>query len=209
LLLASAYYRSELIVDRLLASLAPSGGLSLFVLARQLYEAGGAILYRAVASPAAVVLSRQAAREEWGLYADNARKQLWTVACMGASAVVAILVLGKPVLAAVFEHRRFSASDTELLWGLLMIMGPMFVCNVVGDFLNSASYAFGNTATPARIMAAVYTMFIGVKLLAFSVLQIYGLAIAASCHGLVLAVALGFGLHRSLRARRSNPSGGF
>ncbi len=203
LLLGSAYYRSELIVDRLLASLAPSGGLSLFVLARQLYEAGGAVLYRAVASPAAVVLSGLAARGEWGPYADNVRKRLWTVAWIGGGAVAAILVLGRPVLALVFEHRKFSASDTELLWELLLILGLMFACNVLSDFLNSAFYAFGDTATPTRIMAAVYTVFIGIKLLAFWALVIYGLALAASCHALVLLVGLGAAFRGSLRAKRS------
>ena len=58
LLLGTAYYKTDPLVDRFLLSTADSGSLSLYYLAQQIYSAMSQVLNKAMAAPLVPVLSR-------------------------------------------------------------------------------------------------------------------------------------------------------
>ena len=76
LLLGSAYYKTDQLLDRVLASMTPIGGITLLNLAQQLYGAGNAIISKAIVSPMVPQLARHANTNDWQNFSKILHKRL-------------------------------------------------------------------------------------------------------------------------------------
>ncbi len=190
LVLGTSYYKTDLLVDRFLASLAPAGGLSLLHLAQQMYGAGQQVLNKALSNPIVPVLSRKARNEEWELHGQiTTHRILWM---MGATGLVVLVLwaVGRPVLDGVFGHGNFDPPAIQDLWGLMLFLGPALIARSAGQILTTSFYSMGNTLTPTVVGSLGYTLGIVLRIALFYKYGLFGLAVAISLQAVLNNSAL-------------------
>jgi peptidoglycan biosynthesis protein MviN/MurJ (putative lipid II flippase) len=207
LILGAAYARTDILVDRVLASIAPVGSLSLLYLAQQILSAVGQVLNQTFVAPASPVLAQIAHRHEWG----NFRKALSSRAVRIGIIVlfVALCVpFSRPVLQLVFAHKNMDLAQIDRLTILLISLTGLLVGDSLGYLANIAFYSIGNTRTPAIVTGVVYSIIIPLKILVFAAVGIVGLAVCTSGYYIANVVVLAYFLNRNLRRISLGPPSG-
>jgi len=185
LLLGTAYYKTDPLVDRFLLSMAGSGSLSLYYLAQQLYSAASQVLSKAITAPMVPQLSRL---HKSGNDVEYRRIYYRKLLQMGIISLVGLLflgVLGWDILNLLFGYGKLSDSKVTELWWIMVWLGGVFVGGVIGQIASSSFYACGDTKTPTRLSIATYTVYIPCKVLVFYQWGVMGLAIVTSLYYLV------------------------
>jgi putative peptidoglycan lipid II flippase len=182
LLLGTAYYKTDPLVDRFLLSTASSGSLSLYYLAQQIYGAINQVINKAIAAPLVPLLSMlHKAGDRDGFRRAYHRKLLQT----GAISLAGLLVLGlfgQTMLDLLIGYGNVSADNVKELWWIMLWLSGMFVGGVAGQICSSSFYACGDTITPTRMSMSTYTVYIPSKVAAFYFWGVIGLAIATSIY---------------------------
>jgi putative peptidoglycan lipid II flippase len=208
LIAGASYYKMDPLVDRFLVSTLAPGSLSLLYLAQQLHGAGSQVLGKAMAVP---TMTRLSVAAKSGHRRDFARQFRHTFAAMlavGLLLVVGLLVIGRPTLATVMAHGELGREDSQVLWWLLVLTSGLLVGGSIGTLTAGAFYAVGDTKTPTVLGSVSFTIAIFVKVVAFSLFGLEGLALAISIYYLAsLALMTGALYRRGLLATRSDQSG--
>jgi len=198
LLLGTAYYKSDPLVDRFLLSTASSGSLSLYYLAQQIFGAASQIINKSIAAPMVPLLSKlHKAGDRVGfrrIYYQKLRQ-------VGAISIIGLLVLGvfgRALLDLLVGHGSVSADNVnELLW-VMIWLGGGFIGGTLGQILSSSFYAVGDTRTPTRLSIISYSVYIPCKIVAFFLLGIMGLAVTTSIYYLLNALLMFYFLRKGL-----------
>lgn len=191
LVVAGAYYRSDILVDRWLASLTPAGGLSLLFLATRLYGVASQVVNSAVTLPEMQRLATVAKAGSWQSFGASYRRLVAVVLGM-TLALYFVTISGLPLVGGFSSGS--SGEDLQTLWLLLVALGGVLVAGGTGQVLSSAHYARGDTRTPTRIGVIGFTMGIGLKALGLSTLGLVGVALGTSLYYIFIAV----GMHHSM-----------
>ncbi len=199
LLSRSIYFKSDIVVDRFLAGLAPVGALSMLTLSRQLYTAGHQVVNRAVTAPAIPALAQLAARGDWTQFRGLRSARVRWATGGAAASVLLLLLIGHPVLSAFFARSSYRPDQVDQTWQLLLVLSGVWVAGVTSQVLAGAFYAQGDTETPTRIGVISFTAGIALKLLGFRVWGVAGIAAGASLHYLLMGSLL-------VRAGRRTPA---
>ncbi len=182
LLLGTAYYKTDPMVDRFLLSTASSGSLSLFYLAQQIYGAVNQVINKAVASPLVPLLSKLHKAGDM----ESFRRTYWLkVLQVGAVSLVGLLVLGmtgQRLLTHLVGHGSVSASNITELWWIMIWLGGMFMGGTAGQICSSVFYACGDTSTPTQMSIITYTAYVPSKVTAFYFWGVEGLALVTSIY---------------------------
>lgn len=182
LLLGTAYYKTDPLVDRFLLSIASSGSLSLYYLAQQIYGAANQVLNKAITTPLVPALSMfHKAGDKAGFRRAYYRKLL-LVGAISLAGLLILGLLGQALLTFLVGHGKVSASNVAELWWIMIWLGGMFIGGAMGQICSSSFYACGDTITPTRISMLTYTAYIPVKVIAFYLWGIAGLAITTSIY---------------------------
>jgi putative peptidoglycan lipid II flippase len=201
LLLGSVYYKSDIVIDRVLATLVSSGFLSLYYLADQLWSSGYLVLSKAIAAPAIPRLAKAAARNDWPEFRSINRRRLAALLLIAGVTYLGLLLLGRPLLSLLFERSRFGPTEVRQLWWLLVALGGLWIGGAAGQIVATSFYAKGDTRTPMRIGAFWFTVGIGLKLAGFYLFGIWGVAIGTSLSYLASAAAQQLALEKRYQPR--------
>lgn len=201
LLLGSTYYKTDLLLDRFLSSMTPSGGLSLLYLAQQVYNAANEIINKAIAAPMVPLLAEQAKSGDSAGFRASYRMRLAWMAALSLGGYMILLGIGKPLLQLLIGYGGVTGQNVTQLWTILLCLGGMFVGGALGQILSSAFYAKADTVTPTKIGAAVFTVGMVLKVAGFFLLGLLGIAIGTSLYYLLAGGALYF----FLEEKRRNP----
>lgn len=185
LLLGTAYYKTEPLVDRFLLSSGPIGSLSLFYLAQQLYGAVNQIFNKALVAPLVPMLSKLHKSGDRSGFRSLYRRKLFQIACICISGLAFLLVVGHKALVLLIGYGGVTDANVANLWWLMVLLAGMFFGGAVGQVSASSFYAAGDTRTPVRLGMLTYTFFVPCKVIAFLNYGISGLAIATSIYYLV------------------------
>ena len=185
LLLGTTYYKTDQLIDRFLASMAPAGGLTLLHMAQQLYGSGNAILNKSIATPMVPTLSNKAHTGDWQNFRHIYLKRLFAMAVATGLGFLIILIFGHSLLTLLFGHKRFDTQNVATLWWLLIALGGLWVGGGMGTITSSTYYAKGDTRTPTKIGIWTYTAYVPIKILAFYLFKLGGLAISISIYYVV------------------------
>jgi putative peptidoglycan lipid II flippase len=207
LLLGALYFKSDFVVDRFLASLAPAGALSLFSLAQQAYSAAQLILGKALAAPAVPLLAQAAESRHWLRFRRISRHQLLVLMAFAGLGYLGIVLVGRPLLTLTFGHGRFTPERIEELWWLMVLLGGVWCGSVGGQIISSSYYAQGDTRTPILIGSVAFTIAIALKVGGFYAFGISGLAVAATLYYLGSAGAQWLVLERRLQRQLAATQG--
>jgi peptidoglycan biosynthesis protein MviN/MurJ (putative lipid II flippase) len=199
------YYKSDALLDRFFASLAPAGTLSLYHVAQQLYASASMVLNRAVVAPVVPRLSRRANLKQWPAFIAQVNQRLVVLLVMTFAASVGLALVGRTVLATIFHRGQFTPVAIEHLWWLLLLLSGVWVGGAAGQILSTSFYAQGDTRTPTLVGVAGFSVAIILKVVAFRRYGIEGLAVAASLYYLLNAAVLLICLRRRTRRVTGEP----
>jgi putative peptidoglycan lipid II flippase len=201
LILGASYYKMDPLVDRfLLSSLAP-GALSIVYLAQQLHGAGSQVVSKALAMPA---ITRLAAAHKSGderYFVSLLRLTFAIMAGVCAAGVVAIAI-GRPLIGLAMVHGNLGKADAYLLWLMLLLTSGQLVAGSIGNLTAGAFYAAGDTKTPTWLGTVSFTIAIFVKVAAFHLFGLVGLALAISFYYMQSLTFMTVSLYRRGLLRR-------
>lgn len=197
LLGGALYYKADPIVERVLASFALPGHLSLFHLAQQIYGAGNQVLTRALINPVMPRLARHASTHDWLAFRQLVRHRVLASSAVFGAAWLALVLVGRPVMRVALQA-WLELPQIDLLHALLVLLAGVWFGGAAGQVFTVAFYAFGNTVTPTRTGVVAFTLAIPLKIAGYWLGGILGLAVATSVYTLGTAVAHHFYLRRDL-----------
>lgn len=201
LIAGTAYYKTEQLVDRLLASMAPSGGLSILHLAQQMYAAGSLVLVNAIAAPVVPKLSQLAAANQACAFQQEVKRALAALMVWGAVVYALIVVTGKAVFELIFGHGAFDAGQVALLWQIMVALGLVWFSGLAGHMLSTSFYATSDTVTPTRVGVIGFTVGIPLKIVGFYLYGLVGIAVATGIYATGNAVVMHAILTRRMKER--------
>jgi putative peptidoglycan lipid II flippase len=180
LLLGATYYKTDLLVDRFLSSMAPAGSLSLFYIGQQLYGSASQIINKAVVGPIVPILTHHAKNNSWEMFRRLYRQRLLWMACLTMGGYCVFLVVGDPVLHLLIGYGALIEENVRQLWWIMLALGGVFIGGVMGQITSVAFYAKHDTWTPTRLGIWTYSVSIPIKVAAFLSFGLTGLAISTS-----------------------------
>jgi len=185
LLLGTAYYKTDPLIDRFLLSTASSGSLSLYYLAQQIYGAVSQVLNKAIATPLVPQLSKlHKAGNIEGFRHVYHQKLLY----MGMISLLGLLVLGlfgQAMLELLVGYGKLSNQNLELLWLMMLLMSGQFAIGNLGMIMTSMLYSLGDTRSPTIVGVVAYTLGMIIKVLMFYVMGTLGLALGVTIYFLI------------------------
>jgi putative peptidoglycan lipid II flippase len=193
LLLGTAYYRTDPIVDRYLTSLAPAGGLSLLYIAQQIYGIANIVAEKAIAAPMVPLLAVEAKAARWKDFRRIYQSRLLAMGGLTLLGYVILLLAGESILNLLIGHGGVTAANVHLLWLIMIALVGFFMAGAMGVVTSKTFYAMGDTSTPTRMSIVTYTLYIPVKVFGFYRYGLLGLAAVTSAYlfvNLVIQVLL-------------------
>ncbi|MBS1241560.1 MAG: virulence factor MviN, partial [Gemmatimonadetes bacterium] len=152
-------------VDAILASLLPTGAVAAVLNAQLLYTLPVSLFGMSVAAAELPELSMAAGRDDatYGLLRGRIERAAAQVAFFVVPSVVAFLVLGKVIAAALFQTGRFSEADAEYVWAILAGATVGLLAATLARLYASAWYALQDTRRPLRyaMIRVVLTVVLG------------------------------------------------
>lgn len=199
LLLGSSIFKTGPIVDRNLASLAPTGGITILAFAQQLYGIALSIADKTVATPFIAITSTLLAE---GRY-DAVRSMYWKM--WSWSLLASLLVWGLVVLAGEWALQLFlgyglvKPDDIATMSAVMSIMGGMLAGGVTGQLSAAGLYACKQSGAVARIAIINFIIATIIKVVGFLYLGLYGIVLGIVSYQVLNAVVLHVKLNRTYR----------
>lgn len=180
LLLGTAYSRTDLLVDRLLASMAPAGGLSLLYIGQQIYGVANVVAEKAISSPMVPVLATQAIAGDWPKFRRTYQHRLLAIGGLTLLGYILLLLIGERILNLLIGHGGVTSDNVHLLWLIMVALVGFFIAGAMGVVTSRTFYAMGDTRTPTRMSIVTYTLYVPVKVFGFYRYGLLGLAVVTS-----------------------------
>lgn len=139
-------------IDQILASLISSGAVAAIGNAQVVYMLPVSLFGMAVSAaelPAMSSVSGARGELERAL-AERLRRGLRRISFFIVPSVVAFLVLGDAIVAALYQSGRFTPQDTRFVWMILAGYSLGLLAATLGRLYSSAFYALHDTRTPLR-----------------------------------------------------------
>lgn len=206
LLLGASYYRTDLLIDRFLSSLAGTGGLSLLYLGQQIYGVANFLLEKAITSPMVPLLAKQARQCEWLSLRETFRRRLILTALITGAVYLVFILAGEWFLTLLVGHGGVTRENVRALWIIMVALGGLLIGGAMGQITSATFYAIGDTRTPTRLSVLSFTLYVPLKFLAFLRYGLIGLAVATTLYYLgnlfvQIIVLEGFTLKGNIRRR--------
>lgn len=199
LMTGAAYYRTGYVVDRFLASFLPQGSITILDLAQRMLSSTVTILNQGFVVTILPHLSRLAAQYQWQEFQCFYKRQAVRIAILSAA-----LILGGALFAVAGKGLLLSSGrvignlkpqDYNVLLLVTFCMSGMLLCGSVNHLLTTSYYALGETRYPVKIQAVSYTLSLILKVAAFYLMGVFGIALAVSMYYVLNSLALYRFLH--------------
>lgn len=187
-IIGSSVSQINLLFDTLLASFLVTGSISWLYYADRLVEFPLGIFGIALATVILPMLSRAHAGNSTGEFSHILDSGLRWVLLIGLPAAVGLILLARPVLAALFQYDDFAALDVDMAGLALMAYGSGLPAFMLVKVLAPAFYSRQDTRTPVKV--AIRAMIANMVLNVLFVVPLLLLEIPGAHAGLALATAL-------------------
>ncbi len=203
LLLGTAYYNLDTVVDRVIAGMAPPGGLSLLFLGQQIFSAALNIVSKVCINPLVPTLAAQVKAGDHAAFARTVGRGGRAVILVSAGGFVVLLACGEPLLRLLVGYGHVSPNNVHLLWRTMVLGGGLWLAAPLGRLIAAAFLARGETKTPSLVNALAFTLGAPLKIAFFFLAGLSGLAVAISLYYLLALVLL---VAASVRLFRFHPA---
>ncbi len=185
----------NLLIDIVLASLFP-GAVSWLYYADRLNELVIGVIGVAISTALLPMLSRAIKAGEHAAALNRLNQATFFCLILALPASAALCLIAEPLIATLFEHGEFLASDTAAVFPALIAFSAGLPAFVMIKVLSPGFYAREDTKTPVKIgIFCVVLNLIG-NLILMQFLQHVGLALSTTISGWVNALSMAFILLR-------------
>jgi len=180
----------NLLVNTILATSEGTGAVSWLGYAFRLMYMPIGLFGVSIATASLPSLSRHAARNDFGEMRATLSKGLRLMLMLNVPATVGLIALATPIVALIFEHGKFTTSDTAATASALMCYAPGLVGYSTVKMAVPSLYALKDSRTPVMVsmgsvLLNVVLNVVLVQFLSFRGLAL-GTAVSAICNALVL-----------------------
>ena len=160
--LGLAVWQINFWVNTFIASKLPSGSISALVIAFQIFTFPQAVIGQAVATAAFPTFSTQAALRDINALRNTVASSLRGVLYFSMPATLGLILLGHPLIAALFQNRTFTVQSTEMVSWALSWYALGLVSHSIVEVTTRAFFALKDTRTPVAI--GIIAMMVNVAL---------------------------------------------
>lgn len=185
LMIGSSYYKIDILVDRLLTSMAAPGTMTLFNLAQQVHVSGNLVFNKAVFNPMMVKLAMCDKSGDMQSFWNEMKRKTVFATIFSACCLAICLFFGESILALLFEFKSFSYANVQILYTIVLLLGGVLMGGMLGQVWSAYFYAKRNTVLLTKIGVVGFTFGLFLKLIGFLFWGIYGLAIMTSVYYLM------------------------
>lgn len=172
-------------------SLYPEGVNTALKYSNQLMLAPVGVFGQSLAIAVFPALSQFYAQGEMGMYKKNLASTMRTVIYITVPITAVMLALSPQIVAAVYQHGKFTAEDTTLVSNMLVLFGIGIFAWCLHPVLMRAFFALQSSWLPILIGTGTTVVFIAIVLaLRASNLGYAALPLASSISAIVLVIAL-------------------
>jgi putative peptidoglycan lipid II flippase len=189
-LLGNAYYKLDLLLDRVLSSMAPAGSLSLLYLGQSLFSTGTDIAQRSLINPVLPRLAVHAAAGDEAAFRHICRSGAVRILAITGAAYLGLVLVGEELLGLLIGHGGVTRQNVHQLWLLMTLSGGVLVIAPLGGLMTSAFYARGATLAPTIAGVIAFTLGAPLKLALFWSAGVRGLALGISLYYLVALIVM-------------------
>jgi putative peptidoglycan lipid II flippase len=180
----------NLLISTALASFLPGGSVSYLYYADRLNQLPLGVVGIAVGTAILPPLSRQLRLGENGAALTTQNRGLELALLLTLPAAVALAVLARPILAALFQRGAFGPVDTAATAAALAAYAAGLPAFVLVRVLAPAFFARHDTATPVKVAVVSMVVNLALTLTLMQFLAHVGIALATSCAGWLNALTL-------------------
>jgi putative peptidoglycan lipid II flippase len=161
----------------------------------------------AIATAALPALSRSSAQQDYGKFRRTLAHALALVFVLCVPSAVGLAVLGRPIVALIFEHGRFTAFDTVQTGNALAAYAIGLAGYAAVKVLSPAFYALGDARTPMLISLGSIAVNYGMNSLLVGTFGHVGLAFSTSTVALINFLLLALLIRRRIGGLARSPLG--
>ena len=137
-------------VDAFIASYLPTGAVTGLTVTSLIYTLPVSLFGISVSAAQLPALSQDAARAETGRLRDRIDRGLARLTFFTVPSAMAFATVGDVIAGVLFQHGRFRAEDSRIVWGMLAGSAIGLVASTQSRLYSVAHYAIGDTKTPLR-----------------------------------------------------------
>lgn len=141
-------------VNTAIASTLPTGSLSGLTIGFQIFTFPQAAIAQAIATAVFPTLSAQAARDERDALRSTLAQSLSLTLFLAIPSTLGLILLGRPIIALVFEGGEFTSQSTSLAAWALTWYAVGLIGHSVVEVITRAFFALKDTRTPVLVGAA-------------------------------------------------------
>jgi putative peptidoglycan lipid II flippase len=201
-------------IDAVLASLLPGGAVAALAYAQTLYTLPVSLFGMSVSAAELPAMSGAlgADAEVAAVLRARLNSGLRQIAFFVVPSVVAFLILGDVIVAAIYRSGRFTQNDVIYVWGILAGSTVGLLASTLGRLYASTFYALRDTRTPLRfaVIRVILTTLLG-YLFALPLPHLLGIQPRWGVAGLTISAGISswveFALLRRALVQRIGPSG--
>ncbi len=185
--IGGAVYQVNVLVGTMLASLLPVGSVSWLYYADRLVEMPLGVFAIALGSAALPSMSRLASSGDYKGLGESVSFSLRLIAFFIIPASVGLIVLREPIISVLFQHGRFTCTDTiETSYALLWYTAGLWAFSGL-KVVTQAFFSLKDTKTPLWVSLFAVALNLGAGILLMHPMKHGGLALATT-----LAAAVNF-----------------
>jgi putative peptidoglycan lipid II flippase len=178
--IGGAVYQVNVLVGTMLASLLPVGSVSWLYYADRLVEMPLGIFAIALGSAALPSMSRLASSGDLKGLGDSVSFSLRLIAFFIIPASVGLIVLREPIVSVLFQHGRFTSTDTiETSYALLWYTAGLWAFSGL-KVVTQAFFSLKDTRTPLWVSLFAVVVNLGAGILLMNPMKHGGLALATT-----------------------------
>ncbi len=182
----------NLLINTAIATLLATGSVSWLYYSDRLMEFPVGVFGIALATAILPKLSKDHAAQSLNEFSITLDWGCRWVFLISLPAMLALIVLGKPIITAIYHYGRFTDADVTSVYMSLVAFSAGLIPIILVKVLAPGFYAQKNTKTPVKIGVIAMLVNIVFSLLLFKPMAHVGLALATSIAALVNASALFF-----------------
>ena len=162
-------------INTIIASGLPAGSLSALMIAFQVFTFPQAVIAQAIATAMFPTFSAQAARGETREMLLSLAASLRGALYLAIPSSVGLWLLGKPLIAMLFQNSTFSERSTEMVTWALSWYALGLVSHSVVEIVTRAFYALRDTRTPVIVGLIAMLINVALSLIITNFFKAYGL----------------------------------
>jgi putative peptidoglycan lipid II flippase len=190
LTLGNIYYKSDTLVERLIASFLPSGSISYLGYGQRITTAITQVLTRGFITTRFTEMSQTYLQGPDG-FRRVFNQLLERISYIIVPVVFAIILFSQDIIHFLLERGAFTAADTRHTALVLIALIGVVIGGMLGSIMANSFYAAGDTRTITIFAMVSFTIGIGLKIVGARLFSFYGIALATSLY-FMLTPIIGF-----------------